>query len=183
MKKPVLIGFLIVTALLFMSGCGEEESPVLSPSQKPPLLDGAVTPEEYSLSYDFDTLKLFLSRSGDVIFLGLVSTLPGWAAVGVGSDKMNGAVMIIGYVRDGEAVVTEQLGTGHRHSPSEPGDGILRASAITERNGLVSLEVELPVSAVIPDGAAAFPVLIAASDTDSFSEYHSIRREVTVRIE
>ena len=53
----------------------------------------------------------------------------GWVAVGLGSPKMNDAVMYIGAADSGKGQLKVQKGAGHRHADAEdPGPEQLRAA-------------------------------------------------------
>jgi len=92
----------------------------LAPSASVPSADGSLGSSEYSHSalYGEMTFAASLSSDGKTLYVGLSAPTTGWAAVGLGSLKMNGAFMVLGYDDKGNAVISEETGKGHGHKPN-----------------------------------------------------------------
>ena len=79
-------------------------------------LDGVVSQGEYSFSKDLGKIMFYANDNGDSLNLAIVTDYDGWAAMGLGSDRMDGAYILMGYVKDGQPFFSQQMGHGHGHS-------------------------------------------------------------------
>jgi hypothetical protein len=114
-------------ALLLLAGLSQAREPVTV--EIPQLdraeakLDGVIEPGEYRASFTDPRTGVEVHWQADSFNLQVALRSPGqgWLAMGLGSGKMNGAVMILGFV-DGEGnwTVQEHLGKAFfRHAPAE----------------------------------------------------------------
>ena len=152
----------------------------LAPSPKAPAADGMVSPGEYSYtSAQKDmTLHLSLSADGRTLYAALEAPTTGWVAVGLGSTRMDGAFMVLGYDAGGTPAVREDTGRGHRHTPNP--DRILTAQAVRETPGKTVLEFALPAA---PHAAASgLKLILAYGRRDDFTSIHARYAQVEVPI-
>ena len=123
-------------------------------------------------------MKLGLTRTGDTLYVALSAPTTGWVAIGIGSAKMDGAVMYIGYVTGNATELKVQKGAGHRHADAEA--DAPRQYAMTEKDGQTVLEIAVTSSAVIARGQKTLDLLVAMGATDSFVSMHKARASVTI---
>jgi hypothetical protein len=174
-KRLVLIGFLLALGLTL--ACAQK-LPLSSSSVK---VDGLISDNEYSLAVPLDKVEVYLTRTADTLFLGLSAPTKGWVAVGLGSDRMDGARLFIGAVTDGTASLSEQLGTGHSHSGSK--DHVVVSYAMVEGTDRAVLELSLRAGEVIPVGQNELQLLAAFGGTDEISGYHTFRGRLAVQLD
>lgn len=158
----------------------------LAVSTNKPSVDGVVSANEYTYSKDFDQQITFsMSRTADTLYVAVVGNTKGWVAFGLGSERMDGADIFIGYVgADGKVNFKPQLGKGHRHGDA-PADiaGSVVSSAMKESGGRTTLEVALKAGPYIKSGQSALEVIFAMGDQKSFTPYHSYRGATSVALE
>jgi hypothetical protein len=84
-----------------------------------PVVDGKVSPGEYSHSQKLMSGKLVLSWQADAdggLYVAVTAMTKGWVAVGLGSTRMEGSTIYIGSVgNDGTPAFSEDTGKGHGH--------------------------------------------------------------------
>lgn len=143
----------------------------LKPSAEAPKADGVVADGEYSFTeaYKDMTLHLSLSSDGKVLYVALAAPTSGWVAVGLGSLKMDGAFMVLGYDKAGKAEVSEETGKGRRHSPNS--DRRLSSQAVREADGKTTLEFSLPASSHA--AGASLRMILAYGRRDDFTSFHA----------
>jgi len=114
MKRPMKLTAVVVLFLALAGTAGFAQS--LAVGTVKPAIDGVVKAGEYSYSQQFDSLTLYASRTADTLSLAVVGSTTGWVAVGLGSLKMNGSTIFMGFVdANGKVQFKPQEGTGHRH--------------------------------------------------------------------
>ncbi len=147
------------------------EAQVLSPTSNAPSADGLVRDGEYSFrgTYRDMTLHLSLSRDGSVLYVALEAPTPGWVAAGLGSLRMDGAFMVMAYDEAGKKVVSEETGSGRRHSPNPVRK--LASQAVLESGGRTTLEFSLPAAAYISGGSLR--MILAYGRRDDLSSMHA----------
>jgi hypothetical protein len=148
-----------------------------------PKVDGTVVSGEYAKSYDFPPFTFHISRVKDRLFMAVSVKTSGWVAIGLGSNRMNGADFFMGNIENNKAGFTEQQGRGHSHGPVPAGQGAMIAFAVKEAAGVTTMEVECKAEGLIPAGAKEIPVLLSYSGSDSFFSYHANRQSVKVTLE
>ncbi len=167
MKKAVVfavvLGFLGFTA----ASAGAQG---LAPSANKPVADGVVGPKEYSMTgtYSGMTLGSSLSSDGKTVYFALEAPTTGWVAIGLGSNRMNGAFMVLASDAKGTTVVSEQTGRGHSHSPNAVKK--LASGAVKENKGNTVLEFSLPAAEYIK--GTSLQMLIAFGTGDDITTKH-----------
>ena len=150
----------------------------------------------HSASYDHEIeakkVTFAWKVDGDTLHGKVSAKTKGWVAVGFNpSKKMKDANYIIGYVKDGEAMVADHFGdksTGH--SPDEKLGGTSDVTLVggTEDGGVTTIEFTIPVnsgdkydSALTVDGDTV--VLLAfGPDRDSLKPRHKNKVSKTVNL-
>ena len=113
-----------------------------------PVVDGKVSAGEYSNSKSVLSGAGTLSWAGDGsggLYIALSVKAEGWAGVGLGAKRMNGAYIYMGFLgSDGKAVFSEQAGRGHTHRDS--GKKTADKFSVTQSGGLTVLEFHVPTA-------------------------------------
>jgi hypothetical protein len=174
-KHIVLILVLLSLGLALASA---QKLPIGSSSVK---IDGLISDKEYALTVPLDKMTVYVTRTADALFLGLIAPTRGWVALGFGSDRMDGARLFIGTVTDGTATVSQQLGSGHGHR--EVSDNLPIDYAIVESSGSTTLELALKTADVIAGGQTELQVLTAFGSTDKITAYHSGRDHISFQLQ
>lgn len=105
----------------------------------------------------------------------------GWVAVGFNpSNKMKDADMLIGYVKDGTAYARDDFGTGtgsHADDVKVGGKNSIISFSGSERDGKTTMTFVVPRNSGDPKDspltAGKHVVILAASNSDSFTGFHS----------
>jgi hypothetical protein len=146
------------------------------------VVDGVVNPAEYSFSQDFGELSLYANRTTDALYLGLVGNTTGWVSVGLGSLKMDGSTIFIGFVgSDGKVQFKPQAGSGHSHK--DPGADVaatIISYAMKEAGGKTTLEIALKPPAYIKAAQSALQVIYAQGTEKSYIPRHMFRGAVSI---
>jgi hypothetical protein len=148
------------------------------------VVDGVVNPAEYSFTQNFGDLSLYVNRTADALYLGVVGNTTGWVSVGLGSLKMDGATIFIGYVgADGKVQFKPQAGSGHAHK-DVGGDisGTIISFAMKESGQTTTLELALKPAAYIKDGQSALQIIYAAGTEKSFIPRHMLRGALSLAL-
>ena len=182
-----LIVLISVSVLLFalVGAAGFAESGSLPVSAMKTVVDGVVHPNEYSFSQAFGPLTLSANRTADTLYLAVAGKTSGWVAVGLGSVKMNGATIFMGFVDgDGKVQFKAQGGTGHSHKDAAKSvsDTVI-SSAITEADGTTTLEIALKAGAYITSGQPALDLIFALGGGKSFMSMHSYRNTTSLKLD
>jgi len=143
----------------------------LAPSSKTPVADGSAAAAEYSYTgVDRDmTLHLSLSKDGKVLYVALEAPTSGWASVGLGALKMDKAFLVIGYDAAGKTAISEETGSGHRHSPNT--DRRLASQAVRESAGKTTLEFSLPAAEYA--SGTSLRMMLAYGRRDDLTSIHA----------
>lgn len=181
-----LASLALVTVLLFLAGgTGFAQDASLAISGKATVVDGVVKADEYGFTRDFGQLKLSLNRSADTLWIGVVSATTGWVAVGLGSQRMEGATIFMGFVdAAGKVQFKAQVGSGHSHqdlTAKDVTDSIV-SSTIKEEGGKTTLELALKAGTWVKKGQAALDLTFAVGGQDSFAPRHSYRGALGVKL-
>jgi hypothetical protein len=185
MRSVVIFMLLIIAAILLPFACGDGAQPSdrLALTDKSPAIDGSTAAGEYSFTQDFANASLYAARNKDTISFAFRAATTGWVAIGVGSTVMNNAHIFIGYVKDGQPQLKEQLGAGHSHGDYNATDSGLINMAIKEENNATTLEVALHAQNVIRAGQQELPIIVAYGTQDSFMVRHSFRTAVVLQLQ
>ena len=173
MKKLLMICFLLVT--LIDLGFGQ----IIPAGSAAPVADGILNPSEYVRLDTYQDMRLgrSVSTDGKTLYFALEAPTSGWVALGLGSDRMDGAFMILAYDDGTNAIVSEQTGTGHRHQPNATKK--LLTSAVKETSGKTVLEFSLPASEYA--SLTSLKMLLAYGKQDNFTSMH--QRFVPLQVE
>jgi len=141
------------------------------------VVDGVVKPGEYSFTQDFEDLSLSVNRTADALYLAVVGNTTGWVSVGLGSLKMDGATIFMGFVgSDGKVQLKAQTGSGHSHRDAGSDvSGTMISSAVKEAGGKTTLEIALRPAAYINAGQSALQIIYAEGTEKSFIPRHMFR--------
>lgn len=151
-----------------------------------PSADGAVQPGEYTYTQDFDNqVTLCASRTADTLYLGVVGRTDGWVSVGLGSKKMDGDVIFIGFVdTDGKVNFKTQMGKGHKLADASPDvSSSVISSAMKQGDGKTSLKVALKAADFIKQGQSSLDLIFAIGKARSLTSYHSYRGSTTLALQ
>jgi len=174
----------VAMALLAVFGSALFAQDKLGMSSRKPSVDGVVKPSEYSYSHDFDQqITLYASRTATTLYLAVVGNTSGWVAVGLG-QKMDGADIFMGFLKNGKASFKAQVGSGHRHAdaPAEVSDTV-ESYSLKESGGKTTLEVALKASPYIKAGQSTLDLIFAMGDQGNFTQYHSYRNLTSLALE
>lgn len=148
--------------------------------QTKPVTDGTVMAGEYKIEHVDGPVRLLASFDASHIYLAIVGKTEGWVAVGVGSSRMDGAHIFIGYVANGKEAFSVQRGVRHSHRQSAE-DGVL-AHALAEAGGSTTMELVLERSAYLGASDQSLDVIYAIGNADSFVRYHAFRGATQLNI-
>jgi hypothetical protein len=140
-------------------------------------VDGVVSHSEYSFSQTFDSITVYASRTSDALYLAAVGDSTGWVALGLGSMKMDGSTIFMGYVgKDGKPQFKSQSGSGHsHHDASAEVSATIISFAMKEAGGKTTLELALKPAAYIKPGQSALDIIYAVGTERSFIPRHFFR--------
>jgi hypothetical protein len=169
--------FIALAALSFVVAAGFAQDTPLSVSSAAPTVDGVVAAGEYSIQKDYGQMQISLGRTADTLYVAAVAAAKGWIAVGIGSPRMDGSTIFMGFVGDdGKVQFKPQTGAGHGHAEAAKAasDSVV-SYAIKESGGKTTLEVALKAAAYVKAGQSALDLIYAIGPQKSFSPYHSFR--------
>jgi hypothetical protein len=179
-RFPVVLFSLVLGLALGAAAFGQAKA--LATTTNKTVVDGVVNPAEYSFSQDFGELSLYANRTSDALYLGLVGNTTGWVSVGLGSLKMDGSTIFIGFVgADGKVQFKPQAGTGHSHK--DPGAEVaasITSYAMKEAGGKTTLEIALKPAAYIKAAQSALQVIYAQGTEKSFKPRHMFRGALSI---
>jgi hypothetical protein len=147
-------------------------------------VDGVVHPGQYSFTQSFDELSLYANRTSDTLYLAVVGQTTGWVSVGLGSVRMDGATIFMGFVgSDGKVQFKAQVGAGHSHK--DAGSDILAtiiSYAIKESGGKTTMEIALKPEAYIKSGQSSLQIIYAEGTEKSFLPRHTFRGALNLEL-
>lgn len=119
---------------------------ILPFSQKDPAVDGIFGINEYPMEVQLNNMRIGYALSRDSRHLYFIQDAPttGWVSIGLGSNRMHGAHIIIGFDAISNQVIREDTGRGHGHSQSQR--QMLVQSKIKETGGRTTMEFTVPAS-------------------------------------
>ena len=144
-----------------------------------PVADGVLNPGEYAVAFEKMTMKLGFTLSADksVVFVAIQAPAAGWISVGLGSTRMNGTYMVLGYDAAGKTVISEETGTRDGHRPNST--SILKTKAVKEVKGQTTLEFSVPAAKFLKGDN--IDMIIAYSDRDDLVSFHGKFTGLTVQ--
>lgn len=118
----------------------------------------------------------------DAVEVTMSAPVKGWVAIGIDpTDKMKDADFKIGYIKDGMVYIRDDYGnspTGHTEDVKLGGTSDIRSYSGTEANGVTTITFVIPrQSSDTKDkalSAGAHKIIVAASDSDSFTSKHKM---------
>jgi hypothetical protein len=181
------LGILFASLLVLLFTVGAVsfgQSKDLAVTTSTPVVDGVVNPGEYSFSQDFGQMVVYANRTAGALHVAVVGKTTGWVGVGLGSMRMDGSTIFMGFVgADGKPQFKVQAGSGHRHSDAASSvAATVVAYALKEANGQTTLEVELKPDAYIKASDAALKLIYAQGGEKSFQPRHMFRGAVEVKL-
>jgi hypothetical protein len=165
----------------------------VEPASSTPIVDGAIHTGEYAHAMEAGGFRVYWSNDANVLRVGLFSPTTGYMAIGLDPDqRMKGANIIIGAIRNGQLVIRDDVGTGLlSHGPDIANGGTedILAAAGREQNGETTIEFVIPLDSGDPCDkplrpGATYKVLVAFHTTnDNFSVRHSQRGSGEIRLD
>ena len=175
--------FALAFCLLIPCLAASAQSGTLSKTRNETVLDGSIQDGEYSFTKSFngDKLKLYLNWSDRALSVAVTAETRGWVGAGLNSLRMNGANILVGYVRGRDQAFRIDDGRGHAHSLGD--QGVELGHALTEQGRWTTMEVQLQPDAFIQAGQSSLQVIVAYGNADGFKPIHRFRTADTVQLE
>lgn len=157
----------------------------------PPAVDGMIEDEEYRHTLNDPATGITAHWQNDAIYLyvGLVSPGTGWVAIGFDPEqRMKGANIIIGAVKDSELLVQDHFGTAPTSHREDSTSQIVQAAG-TEADGKIVIEFVIPLQSNDPSDKPLQPgqtvkvILAYHASSDSFSTKHSKRTTTQITLD
>lgn len=185
-----LVGGLLLVADLWLKNAPESAS---HSAASPTTIDGVIKEGEYAHTLQDETtgMALYWSIVGDKIYFGLHSPGQGWLALGLAPDgpAMKGADILIGYVKDGQAVMQDEFADtpySHKADTDVGGSNDIISFAGSEDESATTLEFEhLLVTGDEHDKPIVkgkMFVMLAYADKADWTSYHGKKR-TTIQID
>lgn len=143
------------------------------------LLDGTISEGEYktiAVKNNF-TIAAALSDDKNTLYAAIKGPTTGWIALGLGTLKMNGSFMTLGYVADGKPYVSFELGKTFSHAPT-PASGA--QAFVSETAGVTTLELSVSAPTYVKDGI--LQVIAASGTKDDFKSKHNTRAALELKL-
>jgi hypothetical protein len=168
--KTFFLTGLLLLAGVFAFASGSEEA--AEKGGQGPSLDGVFAGGEYRFVKDVSGMRFGCTYSAEgVLYLAVSASTTGWVALGVCSDKMDGAEIFLAADRNGVPTLRHDRGKGKTHSP-EPGNPVTMWK-VSEQGGVTTLELEMSADGIVKDNT--LPVILAYGGNDDFSSPHKGR--------
>lgn len=175
-KKRVFVAVAIAFAMVAFASAQTS----LSPQATAPTIDGAMQNGEYKLMQTVGSFWLGTALSADksTLTIGIAAKSTGWISVGLGSLRMNGAYIVLGFDKAGKQTITENKGSGHSHSPS--GTHKVIASVVKTVNGSTYLEFSIPAAEYLKNGK--LQLILGASNTADMISFHPLFKSIEIPV-
>jgi len=157
----------------------------------PPAIDGVIGDKEYHHTLSDSATGITVNWQNDASYLhvGLVSPGTGWVAIGFAPEqRMKGANIIIGAVKDGELLMQDHFGTAPTSHREDSTSQIVQAAG-TEADGKTVIEFVIPLQSNDPSdkplqlGQTVSVILAYHASSDSFSTRHSKRTTTQITLD
>jgi hypothetical protein len=181
-RRFTFLALVLLGLMVFAGATAFGQAKNLAITTNKTVVDGVVNPAEYGWSQDFGKLSLYVNRTADTLYIGVVGATTGWVAVGLGSMKMNGSTIFMGFVaQDGKVQFKPQAGFGHAHKDADQAvaDTVV-SDAMKEVGGKTTLEIALKPATYIKAGQEALLVIYADGPEDSFTPLHMFRGALSI---
>jgi len=144
-----------------------------------PVADGILGQNEYVVSFDKLGMKLGFTLSVDrsTVYVAVQAPTSGWVSAGLGSTRMNGTYMVLGFDAAGKTVISEETGTRNGHTTNSA--SILKTKAVKEASGRTTLEFSVPAAKFLKGDN--IDMMIAYSDRDDLVSFHGKFTGLTVQ--
>lgn len=163
----LLLLFLLGGGALFADGFS------VAASTSRPVADGTIGAGEYQAGMAVGPMMLYASLGTDgTLFVAARSPRQGWISVGLGSDRMNGSVIFIGTVKDGNASIKVQRGNAF-HGHADTAEIAPLASRVARNADGTVIEFSVPVRAFLVNGTV--PLIVGTADQNDFVTRHAFR--------
>ncbi len=150
--RPFTALFVVLTIFAALTGCGGQTAQNTAPA--PAALakataewkaDGTVSDGEYTQTHKIGDIEVFSRVEGDTVMMALRAKTKGWVALGIDpEDKMKGADIILGFVKDGQATVLDMYSTGtygpHPADDRQGGTNDILAVGGSHKDGMLTVE-------------------------------------------
>ncbi|MFA5794633.1 MAG: DOMON domain-containing protein [Candidatus Brocadiia bacterium] len=176
MKK--ILSVTLLCAIVFGLTACEERKAQTQPTSPPVQAENKVTAAGVTMEW---------SLAGTNLSVKLSAATSGWVAVGFDPGAgMKDANIIIGYVKDGNAIIRDDFGTGFGSHAPDTVDNVTNKSG-TEANGVTEISFTIPLdSADAQDkklvSGNSYKVLLASGNSDDFSAFHTHKAVATIKI-
>jgi len=178
-----------ITVAVLLAGVAavtfSQDKPLVVTANKPSV-DGVVKDGEYTFTHDFDDkLTLYASRTEDTLYFAVAGHTEGWVSVGLGTKKMDGSVILMGFVDpDGKVSFKTEIGKGRRHVDAPPDiSADVISYAMKQEGGTTTLEVAVKAAPFIKQGQSSLDVIFAIGKDRSFTKYHSYRGTTSLALQ
>ena len=153
-----------IAVIFLASGCGNSSTesakyspvPVGAPVEKKLVLaekpgawkaDGVIADNEYSKVQIFGELEVYSRIDGDMVRLALKAKTNGYVAIGFDpSERMKDADIILGFMKDGQAVLNDMYSTGvtgpHPPDDQQGGQNNVTVFGGSKKDGVTVIEFE-----------------------------------------
>lgn len=199
-RTAVAAMILLAAAMLLAGGCGQskpepakgapppavaavsgEQSPALAEKPGEWKADGTVSDGEYRRRQVFGSLEVFSRIDGDKVRIALRAKTNGYVAIGFDpSERMKDADIVLGFVKDGQAVVTDMFSTGvtgpHPPDDQQGGRNDVTVFGGSKKDGVTVIEFERLLTTGDPRDkavkAGSNRIIWAVGDTESAAVKH-----------
>jgi hypothetical protein len=179
MTRAYIRSVLTAAVLILVNAVAVAQS--LGVTEKKAVIDGVITSGEYAYTQDFGQVTVYLQRTSDTLFIGVVGKTSGWVAVGLNSRRMDSASIFMGFAQNGKAQFTAQAGTGHSHQEAIAATAAtVLSSAVKEDGGKTVLEIALKAAPYIAKDQKELDVIFSIAAAKDFTQKHSFRGSAKV---
>jgi hypothetical protein len=178
MKKTIALSACVL--LLAALSAGAQTTLTHAATGTPPKVDGTIAASEYAVTAGDATFGTSLSWIGDTLYVAITAKTTGWVAIGLGSTRMSGAIMYMGFVTGAQTQMKVQVGAGHAHSDTAKNAPL--QYKMTETGGTTVLEVALKAADFITASQKSLDMILAYGGSDSFISLHRAKASLTVTL-
>jgi hypothetical protein len=156
------------------------------------LIAGQAPAADYQHSLTVDQMSFSWSVNADSLAVRLSAPTTGWVAVGFNpTEMMKDANIIIGYVKDGKAELSDDFGSGPTvHMPDDKRGGASNLTLVggSEAGNSTTLEFSIPLNSGDANDGVISPtvdtkvMLAYGPDRDSFKMKHQFAKTITVNL-
>lgn len=167
-----------------------DKQPVVSDKTVEWKPDGVITDNEYSKMQVLGEIEVYSRMDGDKIRMALKAKTNGYVAIGFDpAERMKNADIILGFVKDGKAVVADMYSTGptgpHPVDDQQGGKNDVTGLGGSKKDGVTILEFERKLATGDPKDKEIVlgenKVIWAIGDEETFSAKHTKRGSGVVK--